>query len=171
MRMNRLLSSASGLSLLVALSAAAAAPQARPQRSPASPQADGVAHTLRQIPEACVRLQGAFTGRAEQPYALQAVPTHERCPRRAVFAGIGDAPAASEGWQLDEQIVVPSSACPGMAMQLSMWHRQGQVQAAGRDGQGQVRVYLDQLQQGQTARAPSALPQWRASWQVQGRCR
>jgi hypothetical protein len=170
MREHHVLPVALGLPLLLALSGAAmaTAPAARPA---ASPQADGVAHTLRQIPEACIRLQGMFTGRADQPYALQAVPTQERCPRRAVFAGISDAPQADEGWQLDEQIMVPSAACPALRMTLSLWRHPGQVRTAERDGQGQVRVYVEQARQAATGGGQATLPQWRASWQVQGRCR
>ena len=155
-------------SLLLSWPAMATGLAARPA---ASPQADGVAHTLRQIPEACIRLQGMFSGRADHPYALQAVPTQERCPRRAVFAGIADAPQADEGWQLDEQIVVPSAACPALRMTLSLWRHPGQVRKAERDGQGQVRVYVEQARQAADGAEQATLPQWRASWQVQGRCR
>ncbi|WP_201510683.1 hypothetical protein, partial [Klebsiella pneumoniae] len=38
------------------------------QRAVGAPQAVGAVHTLRQIPEACARLEGAFTGDAAAPY-------------------------------------------------------------------------------------------------------
>ena len=57
------------LMLALALAAPAAAQQ-RPEivREPVPPQADGAAHTLRTIPEACARVEGVFTGQAEPPY-------------------------------------------------------------------------------------------------------
>jgi hypothetical protein len=45
----------------------------------------GAAHTLRQIPEACARLEGVFTGDAAEPYRFSAVRTSEQCQPRARF--------------------------------------------------------------------------------------
>src|SRR3546814_1290887 len=49
------------LLLLAALPAFAADPVPEITRPAATPQANGVVHTLRQIPEACARIEGAFT--------------------------------------------------------------------------------------------------------------
>ena len=56
----------------------AADPQPEIQRAVGSPQAVGVAHTLRTIPEACARLEGQFTGGAASPYKFAAVRTSAR---------------------------------------------------------------------------------------------
>jgi len=55
------------------------------QRAVGAPQAVGAVHTLRQIPEACARLEGAFTGDAAAPYRFSAVRTSEQCQPRARF--------------------------------------------------------------------------------------
>lgn len=47
-------------------------PELKP-RAPGTAQAVGAVHTLRQIPEACARLEGVFTGNAAQPYTLSVV--------------------------------------------------------------------------------------------------
>jgi hypothetical protein len=54
--------------LAMALPAMAADPTPEIHRDPATPQPVGVLHTLRQIPEACARIQGQFTGDAANPY-------------------------------------------------------------------------------------------------------
>ena len=46
-------------------------------------QAIGAVHTLRGIPEACTRLEGAFTGEAAKPYMFHAVQTSATCQPRA----------------------------------------------------------------------------------------
>ncbi len=54
------------------------------QRAVGVPQAVGAVHTLRQIPEACARLEGVFTGDAAAPYRFSAVRTSEQCQPRAL---------------------------------------------------------------------------------------
>ena len=49
---------------LLPLAAAAQSPEIK--REPGASQGTGVAHTLRTIPEACVRLEGTFTGQADE---------------------------------------------------------------------------------------------------------
>ena len=58
--------------LLVAAPVHAAEPAPEIQRAAAAPQAVGVVHSLRQIPEACARLEGAFTGDTAQREQLRA---------------------------------------------------------------------------------------------------
>ena len=158
--------------LMTSLPAAAVAvgSQTASPRPVVQPQPDGVLHTLRQIPEACVRLQGQFTGQAQQPYALQVVPTTTSCPRRAVFAGASAQAPAEPGWQPVEQLRVPSAGCPGMVLVLQLWQLPGQVRRLPADGQGRERVYLEQVRATPAADSRALLPQWRASWQVQGQC-
>lgn len=152
------------------VAAAAAGTQATNQRPAVLPQPDGVLHTLCQIPEACVRLQGQFTGQAQQPYALQVVPTTASCPRRAVFAGVSAQAPAAPGWQPVEQLRVPSARCPGMVLVLQLWQLPGQARRLPADAQGRERVYLEQVRATPAADSRALLPQWRASWQVQGQC-
>lgn len=152
------------------VAAAAAGTQAANPRPAVQPQPDGGLHTLRQIPEACVRLQGQFTGLAQQPYALQVVPTSASCPRRAVFAGVSTQAPAVPGWQPVEQLRVPSARCPGMVLVLQLWQLPGQVRRLPADAQGRERVYLEQVRATPAADSRALLPQWRASWQVQGQC-
>ena len=75
--------------LLLASTAMAADPPPEIRRPVAPPQADGVPHTLRTIPEACARIEGRFTGDAAAPYALGAVRTGPRCRARAALEQIG----------------------------------------------------------------------------------
>lgn len=139
--------------------AVAADPAPLRQRPPASAQADGAEHTLRQIPEACVRLQGRFGGATG--YRLQALRSAPGCQPRARFAAPGSVqPDPAAGWQLDERIVVPSASRPGCRAELAVWKRP--AGAASRDGQGQVRVYLDQGRRDAAAGSLPALAQWTA---------
>ena len=57
------------LILLAALPLPLFATNAKPEieRPAASAQATGTVHTVRQIPEACTRIEGRFTGTATQP--------------------------------------------------------------------------------------------------------
>src|SRR3546814_15431972 len=71
------------LLLLAALPAFAADPVPEITRPAATPQANGVVHTLRQIPEACARLEGAFTGPAVAPYKFAVVRTRPHCQTSA----------------------------------------------------------------------------------------
>ena len=69
-------------------------------------QAVGAVHTLRQIPEACARLEGTFTGDAAQPYRFAPVRTSEQCQPRARFVDYAKAqPSADKGWKLNDVIV------------------------------------------------------------------
>src|SRR3546814_11204430 len=68
------------LLLLAALPAFAADPVPEITRPAATPQANGVVHTLRQIPEACARITSAFTGQAVEPYKIAVDRTSSNCP-------------------------------------------------------------------------------------------
>jgi hypothetical protein len=136
--------------LLASPAHAAAVPAPEVSRPPATAQADGVEHTLRRIPEACVRLQGRFTG-STPPYALEVVPTGPGCQPRARFEGIAGAPTAAAGWRLNDVIRVPSAGCPGLAVVLTIWRKPGQGGALGLDAQGRARIVLREAMHGQVA--------------------
>ena len=131
------------LAALLAVSLQAAAAPSQPVTLTGAPQADGAVHTLRQIPEACVRIEGRYTGQEGRPYALAVVPLGGTCQPRARFAGERPATelAAEAGWQATQRIAVPSAACPERIMTLTVWQREG-AGLPPADGQGQTRVYL-----------------------------
>ncbi|MGY0505042.1 hypothetical protein [Luteimonas sp. e5] len=139
----------SALTLALALvlplqTAGAAEPEPEIRRAPATPQADGVLHTLRVIPEACVRLQGRFSADAATPYALEAVPSRGNCAPRAQLVAAREArPERGEGWVLNDVIRVPRASCPGQQAVLRIWRHPGAVAAPRLDAQGRSRVYLD----------------------------
>ena len=159
------------ISTLLMAPALAAPPDTGRQRPPSRPQADGVWHTLRQIPEACARLQGRFTGQPELPYQLQAVAGSTHCRRRAVLLPLQQgAVDPGPSWVLDERIVVPSAACPGLAVELTLWRSNPVATSRPRDAQGRERIYLQQVREQSASPRLAGLPQWRAHWQLQGRC-
>ena len=98
--------------LLVASTAADAAdPAPEIRRAAATPQALGVVHTLRTIPEACARLEGQFTRDAAAPYKFAVVRTSERCAPRAKLVDAKNAKASvANGWLLNDVIRVPDAA-------------------------------------------------------------
>ena len=136
-----------------------------------APQAPGAVHTVRQIPEACVRIEGRYAEPgAATPYAMQVVPTGGNCQARARYVDAAKAkPSAATGWTLGDVIRIPESRCPGRDAVVQVWRKAGGALPA-RDGQGQARVYLEQGRQ-QAAAAGDSLPQFTAVLQVpSGRC-
>lgn len=117
------------------------------QRGVGAAQAVGVVHTLRQIPEACARLEGVFTGDAAQPYRFAPVRTSEQCQPRARLLDFAKAqPSAAKGWKLNDVIRVPDAACPKRQAVVRVW-RLPVAPNAERDGQGQSRIYLEEARQ------------------------
>src|SRR3546814_12318108 len=101
------------LLLLAALPAFAADPVPEITRPAATPQANGVVHTLRQIPEACARIAGAFTGQAVEPYKFAVVRTSPNCQPRARFVDAAKAkPSEANGWTFHDLIRVPTTPPP-----------------------------------------------------------
>lgn len=134
-----------GLFLLAASSAAAASTDPLPEirRAPGAAQAVGVAHTLRVIPEACMRLEGRFTGQRATPYALSAVRTGARCQPRAALGDAAKAGAsAGNGWLLNDLIRVPSAACPSQQAVVRVWRKDISPTPPKLDAQGRSRIYL-----------------------------
>lgn len=131
------------LSLLMPALPVLAAETPELQRAVGAAQAVGAVHTLRQIPEACARLEGAFTGDAAQPYRFAPVRTSEQCQPRARFVDYAKAqPAVEKGWKLNDVIRVPEAACPARQAVVRVW-RLPVAPNAERDGQGQSRIYLE----------------------------
>ncbi|ADV28466.1 hypothetical protein Psesu_2637 [Pseudoxanthomonas suwonensis 11-1] len=167
-------------SLLLVLLATAAAvvmplraqPQAEaPAPRTGAPQQPGAVHTVRQIPEACVRLEGRYAEPgAADAYDLQVVPLGGACQARARFVESAQArPSAASGWTLSDVIRIPEARCAGREAEVQVWRKGGNAPGA-RDGQGQARVYLEQGRE-QAVSAASALPQFTAVLKApSGRC-
>ena len=156
------------LALLPAF-AATAAETPEIKRPTGSPQANGAVHTLRQIPEACARLEGAFTGEAAQPYRFSAVRTSEQCQPRSRFVDYDKAqPSAAKGWKLNDVIRVPSAACPSQQAVVSVW-RLPVDKKPELDGQGQSRIYLEEAKKQAAAGKTAQVPMFAARAEVQGK--
>ena len=156
--------------LLVAASAAVQAAEPKPEieRPAAPPQGNGAVHTLRTIPEACTRLEGRFTGRADEPYQLRAVASGVNCQPRARMVDIAQAnPERGGGWIWHDRIRVPSAACSAQVAVLDVWRKAGSKRPLELDAQGRARVYLqDAMANAEAARA--SLPQYAVRMGVEG---
>ena len=140
---------AAAATVLALAPVAHAADSARPeiQRAPGSgsAQAVGQVHTLRNIPEACVRLEGEFTGDAATPYRFKAVK-RDPCAQRAVYvevATLKEAPATKSGWILNDRISVPRADAPTCIATIEVWRQPGDIAPPKLDAQGRSRIYLD----------------------------
>ncbi len=145
--------------LLVAATSSAADPKPEIQRAASTPQAIGVTHTLRTIPEACARLEGKFTGDKSKPYVFAAVPTSARCqPRARLVDAVSAKASAANGWLLNDVIRVPSASCPSQQAVVRIWRQANNVAPPKLDAQGRSRIYLkeglDAARHGQLAVMP-----------------
>jgi hypothetical protein len=157
------------LLLLAALPAFAADPAPEINRPAATPQPNGVVHTLRQIPEACARIEGAFTGQATEPYRFAVVRTSPNCQPRARFVDFDKArPSEASGWKFNDLIRVPSAACTSQQAVVRVWRKPVEVGQA-RDGQGQSRIYLEDAKKAAAAGKTAAIPMFAAQMQVEGK--
>lgn len=156
---------------LGAASAADPAPEIRRQPLPA--QADGMAFTLRVIPEACVRLEGRFTGDKARPFALTAEPSRTRClPRAQLVEAARARPGVQRGWVLNDELRVPSARCQAQQAVVRVWRERGPDAAPRRDAQGRVRVYLREDLAPANAVQHQAIPRYAVQLAVQGQeCR
>lgn len=162
------------LVILTALVAAAAgsalAADPRPEitRDPVAPQAVGQVHTLRQIPEACARIEGAFTGDAAEPYRFAVVRTSPGCQPRARFVDAAKAqPSEAAGWIFNDLLRVPSAACPSQQAVVRVW-RKPVDQAIELDGQGRSRIYVGEAKEAAAAGRIAATPMFAAEMGVEG---
>lgn len=141
------------------------------QRPLAAPQAVGVTHTVRTIPEACARLEGRFTGDAGTPYALALVRTGARCQPRATLRQQAPRTDAA-GWVLNDLIRVPSAACPSRQAVVRIWRKPADAAAPKMDAQGKARVYLKDGLDAASAGQLGAIPQYAAAVAMEGKdCR
>lgn len=157
--------------LATAPPARAADPAPEIERPVAMPQAVGAVHTLRTIPEACARVEGAFTGDAAEPYRFAVVRTSPNCQPRARFVDAAKAgPDRATGWILNDLIRVPSADCPDRQAVVRVWRRPAEeVAPPDLDAQGRSRIYLQESRQaaatGATARK---IPMFAAAMTVEG---
>lgn len=155
------------LALLPAV-AASAADTPELQRAVGAPQALGAAHTLRQIPEACARLEGVFNADAATPYKLAVVRTSEQCQPRARFVDFDKAqPSEAKGWKLNDVIRVPSASCPAQQAVVRVW-RLPVDRKPTLDGQGQSRIYLEEAKKQAAAGKIAQVPMFAAQLKVEG---
>src|SRR5690606_31750708 len=132
--------------------------------------ADGVAHTLRTIPEACARLEGMFTGDAGTPYRFAAVRTGERCqPRARLIDAAGAKASVAGGWVLNDLIRVPSAACKTRQAVVRVWRRGTKVAPPKLDAQGRSRIYLKDGLDAARAGDIAPIPVYAAAMTVEGR--
>lgn len=148
--------------------AGAADPTPEITRGQVVPQAAGVVHTLRQIPEACARLEGAFTGDPAEPYRYAVVRTSPSCQPRARFVDAAKAkPDAAGGWVFNDLLRVPSAECPSLQAVVRVWRRPVD-QAIQLDGQGQARIYVEDAKRAAAAGNIAGLPMYAAGMRIEG---
>ncbi|TFZ43582.1 hypothetical protein E5C33_17595 [Stenotrophomonas maltophilia] len=157
------------LAVLAPATSALAAEAPELQRAVGAPQAVGAVHTLRQIPEACARLEGAFTGQAAEPYRFAPVRTSEQCQPRARFVDYAKAqPSVDKGWKLNDVIRVPNATCPAQQAVVRVWRLPvNNTQAL--DGQGQSRIYLEEAKKQAAAGKIPQVTMFAAQLQMEGK--
>jgi hypothetical protein len=160
------------LALLLAATALpvlAADPTPEITRGPVTPQAVNAAHTLRQIPEACARLEGMFTGDAAQPYKFSAVRTSPKCQARARFVDAAKVkPSEAGGWKFNDLIRVPNAGCLTQLAVVRVWRHPADVTPPELDAQGRARIYLkDSVDQAKAKNLPP-VPMYAASMSIEG---
>lgn len=155
--------------LLLSAPVFAAEPAPEMQRAPGTAQAIGAAHTLRQIPEACARLEGVFTGNAAQPYTFSVTRSSPTCQPRARFVDYAKAaPSVASGWIFNDVIRVPSASCPSQQAVVRVW-RKPVAAKPQLDGQGQSRIYLEEAKQQAAAGKIPQVPMFTAQQTMEGR--
>lgn len=155
--------------LAAALPALAADPVPEIHRDPATPQAPGVLHTLRQIPEACARVQGRFTGDAADPYKFELVRTSPNCSPRAKLVDAAKAkPSEAGGWKFNDLVRVPSTQCATRFAVVRVWRKPAQVAPPALDAQGKSRLYLEEQRRRAAAGQLAAVPEYAVSTAVEG---
>jgi hypothetical protein len=155
--------------LLTVLPAAASDPVPEIKRPEATPQANGVVHTVRQIPETCARIEGVFTGQAAEPYKFSVVRISPTCQPRARLVDAAKAkPSEADGWKFNDLIRIPSAACPSQQAVVRIWRRSVD-QTQKLDGQGQSRIYLEEAKKTAAAGKLSAVPMFAAEMGVEGK--
>jgi hypothetical protein len=156
------------IAVIAASPALAADPKPEITRPAVTPQAVGAAHTLRQIPEACARIEGMFTGEAAEPYKFAVVRTSANCQPRARFVDAAKAkPSQAGGWKFNDLIRVPNAGCPSQQAVVRVWRKPVEV-GQKLDGQGKSRIYLQESKQAAAAGKIAAIPVFAAEMGVEG---
>lgn len=151
------------------VSVAAGDPPPEVQRSAAAPQANGAAHSLRTIPEACARIEGVFTGDAAEPYRFAVVRTSANCRPRARFVDAAKAkPSVADGWIFNDVLRVPSAVCPSLQAVVKVWRKPGAGAPPTLDAQGRARLYLEESLQAARQDRIAAVPMYAAQMSVEG---
>lgn len=159
------------LALCVCLPLSAADPAPEIKRDPGKPQPANALHTLRQIPEACARLEGMFTGNAAEPYKFATVRTSPNCQPRARLVDAAKArPSVQAGWTFNDLIRVPSADCPSQVAVVRVWRKAaGGANPPKLDAQGRSRLYLTEMQAKAKAGNLDAIPMFAAQMAVEGK--
>lgn len=141
--------------------AIAAEPTPEIQRPVSAPQADGRIHTVRVIPEACTRLEGRFTGNADEPYQMRPARSDANCQARVRLVDAATVnPERGGGWTYYDRIRIPRTSCPQQVAVVDLWKKAGAVTTPQKDAQGRVRVYLqDAMDPAKVEAARAAMPQ------------
>jgi hypothetical protein len=156
---------------LVAPCLAIAAQDPKPEiaRKPSTPQADGVVHTLRTIPEACARIEGQFTGQAADPYKFALARTSPNCPPRARLVSADKVkPTTQDGWTFNDKIVVPSKSCATQEAVVRIWRKTATNAPPDLDAQGRSRIYLKDATDSLKAKGAPAVPMFAVAMAVEG---
>lgn len=149
--------------------ATAADPIPEIKRDAIQPQATGLLHSLKTIPEACARIQGQFTGDPAQPYKFEVVRTSPRCQPRARLVGAAKVdPSEATGWIFNDLIRVPSAACATQQAVVRVWRQPANASPPERDAQGRSRIYLKDSMQKAKAGKLAPIPVYAASMSVEG---
>lgn len=157
------------LAAVIAAPAWAADPVPEIKRDPAPPQAVGVLHSLKTIPEACARIQGQFTGDPAQPYKFAIVRTSANCQPRARLVDADQVkPGSEKGWIFNDLIRVPSAACATRQAVVRVWRHPADVAPPELDGQGRSRIYLKESLAKAKAGQLAPVPMYAASMSVEG---
>ena len=149
--------------------ATAADPVPEIKRDAIQPQAIGVLHSLKTIPEACVRIQGQFTGDPAQPYKFEVLRTSTRCQPRARLVDAAKVdPSVATGWIFNDLIRVPSAACATQQAVVRVWRHPTDAAPPELDSQGHARIYLKDSIDKAKAGNLAPVPVYAASMSVEG---
>lgn len=127
------------------------------KRPAGAPQANGVTHLARAIPEACAWLEGTFTGDAASPYRFAPVRSSPTCQARARLLNPDKAkPSEATGWKLNDVVRIPSKDCKGLQAVIEVWRLPADAKTLQLDAQGRARLYLQDAKAGASKAAPMA---------------
>ena len=157
------------LALAPCLALATQDPKPEITRAASAPQANGVVHTLRTIPEACARIEGQFTGQAADPYKFALARTSANCqPRARLVSAEKVKPTTQDGWTFNDKIVVPSKSCATQEAVVRIWRKTATNAPPDLDAQGRSRIYLKDATDSLKAKGAPAVPMFAVAMAVEG---